>query len=220
MNKVLLSIKQLSHRFAQRGLVLDNVSLQINAGDKIALIGANGAGKTTLMQLLVGLIEKQQGEIVGFSQPMLTEADYVLLRRRVGFVFQDPDDQLFCPSVLEDVMFGPLNQGFNQQIAMQKSLAMLSQLKLEHLADRMASDLSGGEKRMVTLAAVLVMEPKVLLLDEPTNALDGTTKASLLALLQRLDQAMLIISHDQEFLDALTNKALELQDAKLTAVTS
>jgi cobalt/nickel transport system ATP-binding protein len=199
-----------------RGLVLDNISLQINTGDKIALIGANGAGKTTLMQLLVGLILKQQGDIFGFTKPILTEADYVFLRREVGFVFQDPDDQLFCPSVLEDVMFGPLNQGFNSELATKKSLDMLSVLNLSHLANRIASDLSGGEKRMVTLAAVLVMQPKVLLLDEPTNALDAVTKANLLTLLQSLDQAMLIISHDQAFLAALTNKVIELKDATLS----
>ena len=218
MTAALLEIKNLSHSFAQRGTVLDKVSFSINSGDKLALTGANGAGKTTLLQLLVGLIPRQSGEILAMSEVQLTETDFVQLRQQVGLVFQDPDDQLFCPSVLEDVMFGPLNQGLTMTQAQQRSQGMLAQLGLEHLSDRIASELSGGEKRLVTLAAVLVMQPKVLLLDEPTNALDTLAKQKLLELLQSLDQAMLIISHDQPFLQQLANGYLELKDAKLNRI--
>jgi len=212
----LLEITDLSHSFAQRGKVLDKVSFTLNSGEKLALTGANGAGKTTLLQLLVGLIPRQSGDILSLAQLQKTEADFVQLRQRVGLVFQDPDDQLFCPSVLEDVMFGPLNQGFTVLEASQSAQKILDQLGLQHLSDRMASELSGGEKRLVTLAAVLVMQPKVLLLDEPTNALDTQAKQKLLTLLQGLDQAMLIISHDQPFLQQLATGSLELKDAKLT----
>ncbi len=216
MTAALLEITDLSHSFAQRGKVLDKVSFTLNSGEKLALTGANGAGKTTLLQLLVGLIPRQSGDILSLAQLQKTEADFVQLRQRVGLVFQDPDDQLFCPSVLEDVMFGPLNQGFTVLEASQSAQKILEQLALQHLADRMASELSGGEKRLVTLAAVLVMQPKVLLLDEPTNALDTQAKQKLLTLLQGLDQAMLIISHDQPFLQQLATGSLELKDAKLT----
>ncbi|EPJ52173.1 MAG: hypothetical protein OFPI_15170 [Osedax symbiont Rs2] len=214
----LLKINNLSHRFAQRGTVLDNVSFTLNSGDKLALTGANGAGKSTLLQLLVGLIPRQSGDILAQDKLQKTEADFIKLRQQVGLVFQDPDDQLFCPSVLEDVMFGPLNQGFTVIEARQNSQKILKKLGLEHLSDRIASELSGGEKRLVTLATVLVMQPKVLLLDEPTNALDTQAKQKLLALLQSLDQAMLIISHDQLFLQQLATGYLELKDAKLKRI--
>ena len=218
MTRALLEIKNLNHRFAQRGTVLDNVSFTLNSGDRLALTGENGAGKSTLLQLLVGLIPRQSGDILAWHKSQKTEADFVQLRQQVGLVFQDPDDQLFCPSVLEDVMFGPLNQGFTVIEARQNSQKLLEQLALEHLSDRIASELSGGEKRLVTLAAVLVMQPKVLLLDEPTNALDIQAKQKLLALLQSLDQAMLIISHDQPFLQQLATGYLELKDAKLNPI--
>ncbi|EPJ48033.1 MAG: ATPase [Osedax symbiont Rs1] len=215
----LLEVQGLTHHFCKRGIVLDQLSFSIHETDKIALIGANGAGKTTLLQLLVGLIPKQSGKIIARQVIQQSESDFVLLRQQVGFVFQDPDDQLFCPSVLEDVMFGPLNQGFSLDQAQQKARQTLRQLNLLDLSERIASELSGGEKRMVTLASVLVMQPKVLLLDEPTNALDSQAKATLLALLQSLDQAMLIISHDQQFLAQLTNQTLVLKDAKLSKIS-
>ncbi len=216
--KPLLQVSNVSHHFTTRGCVLDNVSFALHPGDKLALMGANGAGKTTLFHLLVGLQKCQSGEISGMGSELTTEQDFVAIRKQVGLVFQDPDDQLFCPSVLEDIMFGPLNQGLS--IAKAKALAveMLEQLQLAHLQERIASELSGGEKRMVTLASVLVMQPKVLLLDEPSNALDSEAKAQLLAFLQRLEQAMIVISHDIPFIEALTNGKLLLQKGVLTKV--
>lgn len=215
--QVLLEVKNLTHQYPQRGLVLDAASFVLHSGEKIALVGENGAGKTTLFHLLTGLIPRQSGEIFHQNKSVVSESDFVALRQQVGLVFQDPDDQLFCPSVLEDVMFGPLNQGMNVAQAEQKAQHMLAQLNLQHLSARMAAQLSGGEKRMVTLASVLVMQPKVLLLDEPTNALDSNAKNKLLAVLQGLEQAMLIISHDDLFLQQLTNCNLTLHNAKLTS---
>jgi len=211
----LISVKHLSHRYNAAKVTLDDVSFSLYSGEKVALVGDNGAGKSTLLQLLVGLLPLQSGEIFSLSQAICKERDFVKMRQFAGLVFQDPDDQLFCPSVLEDVMFGPLNQGLKVDLAEQKSLAMLERLNLSHLSQRMASDLSGGEKRLVTLASVLVMEPKVLLLDEPTNALDSKAKQKLLSVLQSLDQAMLIISHDQAFVSSLTQRSLMLNKGKL-----
>jgi cobalt/nickel transport system ATP-binding protein len=218
MNDKLLSIKNVSHHFIKRGSVLNDVSFSLEAGEKLALIGGNGEGKTTLFHIIVGLIPCQQGEIVGLGISLKTEKNFVELRRNIGLVFQDPDDQLFCPSVLEDVMFGPLNQGLDIDTARTRSLLMLAELNLSHLQGRMASELSGGEKRMVTLATVLVMKPKVLLLDEPSNALDSKTKKQLLTFLQSLDQAMIVISHDQLFLKNLTNGVLHLKKGSLTKI--
>lgn len=211
----LLAVNKLCHQYFGQKKILDEVSFCIESGDRVALIGDNGAGKSTLLQLIVGLIPLQSGEITVQSEKVVNEADFIKARERIGLVFQDPDDQLFCPSVLEDVMFGPLNQGLSLHDAQQKSLAMLQQLGLSHLSQRMAADLSGGEKRLVTLATVLVMEPKLLLLDEPTNALDVKAQQKLLEVLQSLEQAMIVISHDKDFLSQLTNRTLELSETKL-----
>ncbi|MEH6443058.1 MAG: ABC transporter ATP-binding protein [Oceanospirillaceae bacterium] len=213
--QALLEVKDLTHQYPQRGLVLDAVSFALHSGEKMALVGENGAGKTTLFHLLTGLIPRQSGKIYHQQKSVVTESDFVALRQEVGLVFQDPDDQLFCPSVLEDVMFGPLNQGMSVAQAQQKAQQVLVQLNIQHLSERMAAQLSGGEKRMVTLASVLVMQPKVLLLDEPTNALDSNAKEKLLAVLKGLEQAMLVISHDDVFLQQLTNSSLTLQKSKL-----
>lgn len=210
-----LQMKGISYQYPQRGKVLDSINFDLMESEKVGLIGDNGAGKTTLFHLLTGLTMGQRGSITCLNKDIQSEKDFVYLRGQVGLVFQDPDDQLFCPSVLEDVMFGPLNQGFNVEQAKQKSEKILEQLQLSHLSESMASQLSGGEKRLVTLAAVLVMEPQVLLLDEPTNALDIKAKARLLSVLQQLPQAMIIISHDHEFLAQLVDRQLLLTQGKL-----
>jgi len=217
LENALIEVKHLSHQYKPGELILDDISFSIHSGEKIALVGDNGAGKSTLFQLLVGLLPMQGGEIFALSELMSDESDFVKMREFAGLVFQDPDDQLFCPSVLEDVMFGPLNQGYSVKQAAQKSQEMLERLELSHLSQRMAADLSGGEKRLVALAAVLVMQPKVLLLDEPTNALDSHSKKRLISVLESLDQAMLIISHEEAFLSQLTTRSLLLKNAKLTA---
>ncbi|NQZ31778.1 MAG: ABC transporter ATP-binding protein [Oceanospirillaceae bacterium] len=213
----LLEVKQLCHQYIGQKKILDEVSFSIESGDRVALVGDNGAGKSTLLQLIVGLIPIQSGEIMVQSLKATHERDFIKVRTMIGLVFQDPDDQLFCPSVIEDVMFGPLNQGYSLQDAEQKSLAILEQLQLTHLSQRMASDLSGGEKRLVTLATVLVMEPKLLLLDEPTNALDDKAQQRLLSVLRSLEQGMIVISHDKDFLAQLTDRSLLLKAGKLTA---
>ena len=211
----ILGVNNLSHTFTQSGKVLDNICLSIDEGQKLALVGVNGAGKSTLLQLLVGLIAKQSGDILLRGKAISSEADFVSLRQHVGLVFQDADDQLFCPSVLEDVMFGPLNQGLSVSEAERVALQILERFNLSHLAQRIASELSGGEKRLLTVACVLVMQPCLLLLDEPTNGLDNQAKADLLSLLQGLDQAMLIISHDQDFVEQLAAKVLTLENGQL-----
>ncbi len=213
--ETVLQMSGFSFQYPMREKVLNDAALDLKTGEKVALVGENGAGKTTLFHLLTGLINRQSGKLLCMGKTIESEADFVYLRQKVGLVFQDPDDQLFCPSVLEDVMFGPLNQGFGMDEAKRKAVRVLEQLKLGHLSENMASQLSGGEKRMVTLASVLVMEPQVLLLDEPTNALDVKAKARLLAVLQALPQSMLVISHDAEFLSALTDRKLSLHNGKL-----
>jgi len=195
--------------------VLDGVSLSLKAGERIALAGANGAGKTTLMRTLIGLEKPDSGTVTAFGAARRQEKDFHAVRAKAGYLFQDPDDQLFCPTVIDDVAFGPLNLGFGEQAAAEAARAVLARLKLGHLAERVTHRLSGGEKRMVTLAAVLAMEPEVLLLDEPTNALDDAHYTRLLEVLAGLPTAMIVVSHDRGFLQRLATRALVLEGGKL-----
>lgn len=212
----LIEARNLSYRYPQRGVVLDRVNFSLQSGDKIALTGANGAGKTTLLHLLVGLKKAKEGEIYAFGQLRETEKDFVDVRARAGLLFQDPDDQLFCPTVLEDVAFGPLNLGLSRDEAIDISISALKEVGMAGFEERVTHQLSGGEKRMITLASVLAMQPEVLLLDEPSNALDTKSRQRLLGILQILPQAMLIVSHDSAFVEQLANKYLQLENTKLT----
>ena len=195
--------------------VLASASLSLHAGERVALVGDNGAGKTSLLQLMVGLCPPQGGRLLAYGRERRSERDFHEVRLRTGLLFQDPDDQLFCPTVLEDVAFGPLNQGRATDEAREIALAILAELGLRGLADRVTHKLSGGEKRLVSLAGVLAMHPQVLLLDEPTNGLDETTEKRLTEHLESLPQAMLFVSHDRRIVERLAQRALLLRDGRL-----
>lgn len=195
--------------------VLRGVHLRIEAGERVGLIGPNGAGKTSLLHLLVGLEQPSRGRIIAFGREWTREKDFRALRTRVGLVFQDPDDQLFCPTVLEDVAFGPLNLGHSRHQARIMAERALSVLGLANFAGRVTTRLSGGEKRLVALATVLAMAPEILLLDEPTNGLDAASEERLITHLQSLPQAMLIVSHDERLLSRLSTRTLALVDGEL-----
>lgn len=188
--------------------VLDNVSLALESGEKVGLVGPNGAGKTSLLHLLVGLLRPDQGSVFVKGQKRTSETDFTDARRSLGLLFQDSDDQLFCPTVLEDVAFGPLNLGSNRAEAESIARGTLAELGIEKLADRITYRLSGGEKRLVALASVLAMRPEVLLLDEPTTGLDFETTEQIWQLLAELPQSMLIVSHDVEFLGRLVARTV------------
>lgn len=192
--------------------VLRHVDLVLGPGERLAVLGANGAGKSTLLHVLVGLVPATAGVIEAFGAPRRRERDFREVRARVGLVFQDPDDQLFCPTVLEDVAFGPANLGQSPAEARRTARATLAALGLADLEDRVTHRLSGGEKRLVSIAAVLAMRPDVLLLDEPTAGLDPDAFERLCALLAGLDQAMIIVAHDADFISRLATTAVLLRD--------
>ncbi|MCR6630591.1 MAG: energy-coupling factor ABC transporter ATP-binding protein [Magnetospirillum sp.] len=195
--------------------VLDGASFQLAAGEKVALTGANGAGKTTLFHLMVGLLKPLAGSVEAFGLQRRSEADFHEVRARAGILFQDSDDQLFCPTVAEDVAFGPLNLGKRPAEARAIVAETLGMLGLGGFEDRITHKLSGGQKRLVALATVLAMRPDVLLLDEPTNALDEPTEARLTDILATLPQAMVVISHDKTFLDRVATRRVRLENGRL-----
>ncbi|CAA7626175.1 putative ABC transporter ATP-binding protein BAB1_1388 [Candidatus Terasakiella magnetica] len=191
--------------------VLDRVDFTLAAGERVALNGPNGIGKTTLLHLMVGLVLPQAGCIHAFGRERRCEKDFVEVRARAGLLFQDADDQLFCPTVAEDVAFGPLNLGKSKAEARRIVHATLESLGLAGLEERVTHTLSGGQRRLVSLAAVLAMAPEVLLLDEPTNALDEPTRARLLEILGDLPQAMVIVSHDRDVIERLATRTVRLE---------
>lgn len=214
----LLELRGARFNYGERP-VLSGVDLTLRAGERVALIGPNGAGKSTLLHLLVGLQAPMAGEVWGFGRPRRVEADFHEVRARVGLLFQDSDDQLFCPTVLEDLAFGPLNLGRSPAQARADAERTLDLLGLGGLADRVTHRLSAGEKRLVALGTVLAMDPEVLLLDEPTNGLDAVTEARLTDHLAVSPQAMLIVSHDRGFLERLATRALVLEGGHLAEAT-
>lgn len=199
--------------------VLRGASLALRPGRRIGLLGHNGSGKSTLLHLLMGLLRPQAGRVLHRGVPLAREADFGPLRREVGFLFQNSDDQLFCPTVLEDVAFGPLNHGASPAQARAVAEATLERLGFAGFGGRVTHRLSGGEKKMIALAAVLAMQPQALLLDEPTNDLDPRTRDRLIAILAAHSPTHLIISHDWDFLAQTCDSFLSVQDGSVRIAT-
>ncbi|NFV82180.1 ATP-binding cassette domain-containing protein [Magnetospirillum aberrantis] len=195
--------------------VLAGLEFSLSAGERVAVLGDNGAGKTTLLHLMVGLLRPQAGRVLAFGAERRREADFHDVRARAGLLFQDPDDQLFCPTVAEDVAFGPLNLGAGRAEAQDAVAEALEQVGLPGFGERVTHKLSGGEKRLVTLAAVLAMRPEVLLLDEPSNALDRAARERLIDILAGLPQAMVIVSHDDDLVERLATRRVVLRGGRI-----
>ncbi len=214
MSDPLVKLDKVTFRYGER-TVLDQCDLAISPAERIGLAGANGSGKTTLLGLIVGLRRPALGRVIVFGKPREREADFRAVRGRVGLLFQDSDDQLFCPTVAEDVAFGPFNLGKSRHEVEEIVARTLAELGLEGYAHRVTYKLSGGEKRLVALATVLAMEPEVLLLDEPTNGLDEPTCARVTEILNGLPQAMIIVSHDPHFRRQVETRSVRLVAGKL-----
>ena len=195
--------------------VLDHLNLEINKGDRIGLIAPNGSGKTTLLHTIMGLCKPDSGTIKVFGKILNNEKDFLQVRSKVGLLFQDSDDQLFCPTVLEDVAFGPLNLGFSRIEAIDIAEKTLKRLGIQLFEHSVTHKLSGGQKRLVALASVLAMEPEVLLLDEPTAGLDNKVKKKLIHILNSLDISYFVISHEFDFANAVTDKIYSMENGRI-----
>lgn len=211
----MIEVRHLSYRYPDGKVALRDVSFTAAAGECVGLIGPNGAGKSTLLLHLNGILpERLTGEPAVFvgGQPV-TEANLPEIRRQVGLLFQDADDQLFCPTVLEDVAFGPAQFGLEGERA-RRALAAVG---LAGFESRATHHLSRGEKRRVCLAGVLACEPKVLVLDEPTTDLDPRGKRELKALLRAIAATKVIASHDLELVVELCERCVLLDEGRVVA---
>ena len=194
---------------------LDGVDLHVTHGERVAVLGPNGAGKTTLMLHLNGLLTGEgELEVAGIS---VGEGDIRDLRAAVGLVFQDPDDQLFMPTVGEDVAFGPLNLDLPREQVHERVTAALTAVRMEHVVDRAPHQLSLGQRRRVSIATVLAMRPRLLVLDEPSANLDPRARRELLEVLDTIDRTLLVVTHDLPFAAQLCERAVILSDGRIVA---
>lgn len=212
---VLIRLRDVSFHYTADRPVLTGVDFDLRRGDRVGLVGPNGGGKTTLLYLLVGLVHPVAGTVEVFGRDRRTERDFLEVRPRVGFVFQDPEDQLFCPTVAEDVAFGPLNLGKTQEEAMAIVRATLARLELADLAERITYRLSFGQKKLVSIATALAMQPEVLLLDEPDAGLDVHHTDRVVEVLSALQESVFVVSHHRTFLERFCHRIVVLRDGAI-----
>lgn len=217
-----LELRRLSFRYPNGQLALDDVSCAISQGERVAVVGPSGAGKSTLLMHLNGLlpvpaVTQPENSNVFVHSVAVTKSQLREVRRQVGFLFQDPDDQLFCPTVREDVAFGPLNLGLTKQDVLARVDRSLSAVGLPGHGARNPSQLSTGERKRVCLAGVIACEPSLLVLDEPTSNLDPRARRQLLQILSQFPGTQIIATHDLDFVLDLCQRVLVLDAGKLQA---
>jgi cobalt/nickel transport system ATP-binding protein len=195
---------------------LKGVTLSIAPGEKVALVGPNGAGKSTLMLHLNGILRAKAGEVRVGGLP-IHKNNLGQVRAAVGLVFQDPDDQLFSPTVFEDVAFGPLHMGLPEDDVRQRVSGALAAVGMDDYAPRVSHHLSTGEKKRIAIATVLSMNPEILVLDEPTAGLDPRARRGLIHLLRDLDQTMLVSTHDMPFVAELFPRTIIMESGRVVA---
>jgi len=214
-HRAIIDLDKIGYRYPGGPSVLKELDFKLYPGDRIGLMAPNGSGKTTLLHLIMGLLKPTSGTINIFGRNARREKDFVRIRQKIGLLFQDADDQLFSPTVLEDVAFGPLNLGKSRREAIAVSRKTMDSLGLNGFEDRITFKLSGGEKRLVSLAAVLAMEPEVLLLDEPLNGLDVDTKDNITGILSDFDIPFMVISHELDFLSKVTDHIYTMEKGRV-----
>jgi cobalt/nickel transport system ATP-binding protein len=215
MNKA-LEIKKLSFSYPDGRQALDNVNLEINKGERVALLGPNGAGKTTLVMHLNGILMSDQGS-VKVADIKVEKDNLFEVRKRVGLVFQDPDDQLFMTTVRDDVAFGPANIGIQGEELNKVVDFALDQVKMKEFADRPPHHLSFGQRRRVAVATVLAMKPDILVLDEPSSNLDPASRRELAEILLNLDVTIFMVTHDLPYALEICPRAAILNKGKIVA---
>jgi len=216
MSHHLVEVKNLAFAYPDHTNALRSISFRIVHGESVGIVGANGAGKSTLLSHLNGILTPTEGTVRIGDYP-LTANMLPQIRRTVGMVFQDPDDQLFMPTVYDDVAFGPLNLGLSAEEADGRVTAALATVGALHLKDRPPYRLSGGQKRAVAIATVLAMSPDILVLDEPSAGLDPWARRKLIGLLLSFTHTKVIATHDLDLVLDVCERTIVLKDGKILA---
>ncbi len=218
VNTVLIKLTGVAFNYPSRPPLLDGIEFTLKKDERVGFIGSNGCGKTTLFHIIMGLLKPQGGDVEIFGRACRSENDFLEAREKIGLLFQDSDDQLFCPTVEEDVAFGPLNLRKTHDEAKTIVTETLDSLGLNGFERRITYHLSGGEKRLVSLATILAMKPKVLLLDEPTTVLDESATKRIEKILVDSHMSCIIISHDMAFLEKIVHRTYRLDRGKIHQV--
>lgn len=210
----IISVSDLSFGYDSKRKVLENINFQLKKGESVGLVGANGVGKSTLLRILVGLNTGFQGDVMVNNIP-LEKKNLKTIRKNVGYVFQDADSQLFMSTVFDDVAFAPRNYGMSEAEVNEKTMEALKVVHIEQLKDKQIYKLSGGEKKLASIATILSTEPDVILMDEPSVALDSKNRRNLINILNRLNQAKIIASHDLNMIMDTCERTILLSDGKI-----
>jgi len=212
----MLEIEKLNYAYPDGHQAIRDINLKIKEGESIALVGANGAGKSSLFKLIIGIAEINEGSIKVEELPVgkKTLKD---IRRKVGMVFQNPDDQLFMTKVYDDIAFGPRNELLTEEEVEERVVNALEQLGITHLRDRMPHRLSGGEKRVIAIASVLAMNPRVILFDEPTSFLDPQARRNVINTLDSLKMTKIIATHDLDMALDICDRVIILHHGSVFA---
>lgn len=211
-----IEVRNLVFKYPDGTHALDGVTFSIAPGEKVALVGPNGAGKSTLILHLNGILSGE-GEIVVAGLPVNQNGNLSRVRAAVGLVFQDPDDQLFSPTVFDDVAFGPIYQGLSEAQVRERVDRALASVAMQDYVSRVSHHLSVGQKKRIAIATVLSMEPEILVLDEPTAGLDPRARRSLIQLLRALPQTMLIATHDLRMVEELLPRTIIMDGGRIVA---
>lgn len=211
----MLEFRNVSFSYEPGTPVLDNLSFHIRRGETVGLIGANGAGKSTIMKLMLGLLPAQ-GEILVEGMPV-TKQNLSVIRQKIGFVLQDSDNQMFMPTVYEDMIFGPRNYGLTREEADARVDRVLKELGLESLKYRHNHKISGGEKRMAAIATILAMEPEMIVMDEPSTALDPVNRRTVISTINSRKETKLIASHDLDMILDTCQRVILLNHGRIVA---
>ena len=212
----MLAIEKLNYAYPDGHQAIRDVNLKIEEGESIALVGANGAGKSSLFKLIIGISEIKEGSIK-VEELAVGKKTLKDIRRKVGMVFQNPDDQLFMTKVYDDIAFGPRNELLTEEEVEERVVNALEQLGITHLRDRMPHRLSGGEKRVIAIASVLAMNPRVILFDEPTSFLDPQARRNVINTLDSLKMTKISATHDLDMALDICDRVIILHHGSVFA---
>lgn len=216
MSHNILEVKNLHFSYPDGHEAIKNISFIIHHGETIGIIGANGAGKSTLLMLLTGILFPDAGEVIA-GDVHVTKKTLPVIRKMLGMVFQNPDDQLFMTSVYDDVAFGPRNYKLDESEVEDRVMKALELVGITHLKDRAPFKLSGGEKRAAAIATVLSMQPDILIMDEPTSALDPKSRRRVMNLLKSFEHTKIITSHDLDMVFETCNRIIVINKGEIVA---